>query len=101
MKHEQKLEALVARTRALDEEITKANAVDASHKQAFDQLVADVESYNATTKRFDISVEQAKTGNTGPVQPSIAMARHWPKVQFQQSVDWIKDVCVSPPAAEL
>jgi hypothetical protein len=70
MKHEQEFEALVARTKALDEEITKANAVEASHKQAFDQLVADVESYNATTKRFDISVERALFITSVPDDPA-------------------------------
>jgi len=59
MKHEQKLKALVARTKALDAKITKAKAVSASHQRAIDRLVADVESYNATTKRFDISVHRA------------------------------------------
>jgi hypothetical protein len=70
MKHGQELEALVARARALDEEITRANAVSASQQQAIDQLVADVESYNATTKRFDISVERAVFITPGPDDPA-------------------------------
>ena len=59
MKHEKKLEALVARTKALDAKITKAKAVSVSHQRAIDKLIADVERYNTTTKRFDISVVRA------------------------------------------
>lgn len=70
MEHGQKLEALVARARALDEEITRANAVSASQQQAITQLVADVEIYNAATKRFDISVQRAAFITLGPDDPA-------------------------------
>jgi hypothetical protein len=71
MKHEKKFEALVARTKALDAKIIKANAISASHQRAIDQLVADVRSYNNTTKRFDISVQRAvyiKRASDNPAQ---------------------------------
>jgi len=73
MKHEKKFEALAARAKALDAKIAKANSVSASHKRAIDQLVADVESYNATTKRFDIAVQRAVV--IKPVSDDSAQAR--------------------------
>jgi hypothetical protein len=59
MKDGQELGELVARAQALDEEITKGNAVSASQQQALEQLAADIEAYNAATGRFDISVAGA------------------------------------------
>jgi hypothetical protein len=54
-----KLKALAARARALQSETTKRKSVSAAQQRSFDTLVADVEAYNAATKRFDISVERA------------------------------------------
>jgi hypothetical protein len=72
MKDRQELEALVARARALEKEVTKANAVNASQQQALDQLVADIETYNAATKRFDISVERAVFTTPNGGQPAYS-----------------------------
>lgn len=74
---EQRREALTARARALEDETTKTNSISPAHRQAFDGLVADVRAYNASTNRFDVSVERA-TFITPAGKEAAAFSLHCP-----------------------
>jgi hypothetical protein len=86
MKDGQELGALVARAQALDEEITKANAVSAFQQQALEQLVADIEAYNAATGRFDISVARAVsiTPSSGDPDPQALQSYGGQPIYFSR-----------------
>ena len=62
---EKRGEALTARAQALQTEVAKTESVSPAQRQAFDSLVADVNAYNASTKRFDITVERATFVTSG------------------------------------
>ena len=55
----------------LQDEVTKANSINPAQRQAFDRLVADVKAYNASTQRFDVSIERATFVTPGKQQRSI------------------------------
>lgn len=69
---EERERTITARAIALEKEVTKANSVSPGQSEAFRRLVADVEAYNNSTKRFNLSVERAAVGTLTSGQPAYS-----------------------------
>jgi hypothetical protein len=79
----QDLDALVARARAWEAVLSATTAMSASQQQTIDQLVADIEAYNAATGRFDITIERAVSITLAPDDPTQERAQALPGVGGQ------------------